>query len=35
VAEGLGRTRFDDAALARLRAPVLFLVGENDEILSA
>ena len=32
VAEGLGRTRFDDAALARLRAPVLFLVGENDEI---
>lgn len=32
VAEGLGHTRFDDAALARLRAPVLFVVGEDDEI---
>jgi pimeloyl-ACP methyl ester carboxylesterase len=32
VAEGLGRTRFDDAMLARLRAPVLFVVGEDDEI---
>jgi 3-oxoadipate enol-lactonase len=32
VAEGLGRTRFDDSALARLRAPVLFVVGVEDEI---
>jgi pimeloyl-ACP methyl ester carboxylesterase len=32
VAEGLGRTRFDDATLTRLRAPVLFVVGEDDEI---
>jgi pimeloyl-ACP methyl ester carboxylesterase len=32
VAEGLGRTRFDDAMFARLRAPVLFVVGEDDEI---
>lgn len=32
VAEGLGRSRFDDAAIARLRAPVLFVVGEDDEI---
>lgn len=32
VAEGLGRTRFGDAALARVRAPVLLVVGEDDEI---
>jgi pimeloyl-ACP methyl ester carboxylesterase len=32
VAEDLGRTRFDDAAIARLRAPALFVVGEDDEI---
>lgn len=32
VAEGLGRTRFDDAALARVPAPVLFVVGEDDQI---
>jgi pimeloyl-ACP methyl ester carboxylesterase len=32
VAEGLGRTRFDDTALARLQAPVLFVVGDDDEI---
>jgi pimeloyl-ACP methyl ester carboxylesterase len=32
VAESLGRTRFDDAAIARLRAPVFFVVGEDDEI---
>jgi 3-oxoadipate enol-lactonase len=32
VADGLGRTRFDDEALARVRAPVLFVVGENDQI---
>jgi len=32
VAQGLGRTRFDDADLARLRAPVLFIVGNDDRI---
>lgn len=32
VAEGLGRTRFDDAALAGLRARVMFVVGEDDRI---
>jgi len=32
VAEGLGRTRFDDVALSGLRARVMFVVGEDDRI---
>jgi 3-oxoadipate enol-lactonase len=32
VADGLGRARFGDTDLARLNAPVLFVVGEDDEI---
>lgn len=32
VAEGLGRTHFDDAQLANVHASVLFVVGEDDLI---
>ncbi len=30
IAEALGRARFDDAQLRKLRTPVLFVVGEDD-----
>jgi 3-oxoadipate enol-lactonase len=32
VAEGLGRTQFDDETLAQLEAGVIFVVGEHDPI---
>jgi pimeloyl-ACP methyl ester carboxylesterase len=32
IAAALGRARFDDADLAKLRVPVLFVLGEDDSI---